>query len=300
MGALEFAFVQRETNLAKKINLSFDEKLSNTLWVTLKKDITGDPHNFTEPLLREMRQCLEDIKQHDGQIASNAGWKQVYYAVMKSDHPNYFSLGGDLHHFRDCIRRKDKGGLFGYSKMCLDILRDWADAFSNATTIALVQGRAFGGGFEAALNADYIIAEEQSTFSFPEIMFGLFPCTGGMSLLSRRIGVIQAERMMSNNRIYKASELHAMGVIDEVCSTGSGELTVEKFITTHSKRRTAHQALKLGRNRLAPLDYSEMLNVVNDWVCSAMNLGEEELKVMDMLITMQQGQKSLQSRLCAA
>jgi DSF synthase len=167
---------------------------------------------------------------------------------------------------------------------------DWATSANGVmTTIALVQGRALGGGFEAALSADYIIAEEQSTFGFPEIMFGLFPCTGGMSLLARRIGVYQAERLLTNARIYSASELKDMGVIDEICERGDGNFAVEKFIATHTKRRTARLMLQRARHRLAPLDYSEMLTVVDEWVEVALGLSEEELRVMDMLIMMQHG-----------
>mgnify|MGYP002682632289 CR=1 FL=1 len=82
---------------------------------------------------------------------------------------------------------------------------------AGAHSIALVQGDALGGGFEMALSTDYLIAEEHSSFGFPEIMFGLFPCTGAMGLLSARIGARKAERMMTNKKIYSADELYDMG-----------------------------------------------------------------------------------------
>jgi DSF synthase len=43
------------------------------------------------------------------------------------------------------------------------------------TTISLVQGDALGGGFEAALTSDVIIAEESAQMGLPEILFNLFP-----------------------------------------------------------------------------------------------------------------------------
>jgi DSF synthase len=179
--------------------------------------------------------------------------------------------------------------LYDYSKLCLDIMYDWATTSTNSmTTIALVQGKALGGGFEAALSADYLIAEEQSTFGVPEIMFGLFPCTGGMSLLARRIGIHQAERMLTSPRLYSAIELKEMGVIDEICPSGDGNAAVERFISSHAKRRAARLMLQKAKHRIAPLDYSELLAVVDDWVELAMRLSNEELRVMDMLIMMQQ------------
>jgi DSF synthase len=160
------------------------------------------------------------------------------------------------------------------------------------TTIALVQGRALGGGFETALSADFIIAEEQSTFGFPEIIFGLFPCTGGMSLLARRVGVYQAEKMLTNERIYKAHELLEMGVVDEVCAQGEGEIAVEKFIAKHGRRRGSRMMLQRARHRLAPLNYEELHTVVEEWVELAMRLSPGELRMMEMLSMMQQGAQS--------
>ena len=45
-----------------------------------------------------------------------------------------------------------------------------------------------GGGFEAALSSQVLIAERSARFGFPEIMFNLFPGMGAYSLISRRIG----------------------------------------------------------------------------------------------------------------
>jgi DSF synthase len=52
-------------------------------------------------------------------------------------------------------------------------------------TVGLVQGAALGGGFEALLSFDYVVAERDATFGLPEILFGLFPGMGAHSLLSR-------------------------------------------------------------------------------------------------------------------
>jgi len=156
------------------------------------------------------------------------------------------------------------------------------------TTVALIQGRALGGGFESALASDFLIAEEQSEFGFPEILFGLFPCTGGMSLLSRRVGVHEAERMMTNGRIYSAAELKEKGIVDEICAKGEGPAAVEKFIAVHARHRTARVMLQHSRYRLAPLSYDELRTVVDEWVEAAMGLGEADLRVMEMLVRMQQ------------
>jgi DSF synthase len=290
MGALDFILPTSEKYVSNHIAVELDKKLFNTLWITMKKDEANAVQNFSLPLLYHLRTLVHTIKENGSNWYSEGQMVPINYAVMRSEHPEYFSLGGDLKHFRHCIQLRDKDSLYQYSRLCLDIIYNWAaSSNSNMTTVALVQGRALGGGFETALSADFVIAEEHSEFGFPEIMFGLFPCTGGMSLLARRVGVYQAERMMTNARIYSAAELKEMGVIDEICARGDGDLVAEKFIAAHAKRREARIMLRRARHRLDPLDYSEMLTVVDDWVELALKLSEEELRVMDMLIMMQQG-----------
>jgi len=248
----------------------------------------GRAQNFSLELLRDLDNLHRTVKDNHGNWAVAGAMQPINYTILGSAHPGYFSLGGDLAYFRECIRNRDAAALHDYSMSCVDMIYEWSSQSDQATTkIALVQGRALGGGFEAALACDYVVAEEQSEFGFPEILFGLFPCTGGMSLLSRRVSVYQAERMMTNGKIYSATELRDLGIVDVVCPTGEGEIAVEKFIETHARNRGARMALQRGRNRLSPLNYLELRTVVDEWVEAAMALGEENLRVMDMLIQMQ-------------
>ena len=289
MNALKLLPNVVQSRIDTQVSTRLDEGVANTLWLTMNKARAGQTQNFSVELLNSIRGLLQGIR-HDDATPPHDAKKAIQYMVLRSAHPEYFSLGGDLAHFHDCIARRDRAGLYQYARLCLDMMYEWATTLnSNMTTIALVQGRALGGGFEAALSADFLIAEEHSEFGFPEILFGLFPCTGGMSLLARRIGVYQAEKMMTNGRVYSAPELKEIGVIDEVCARGEGDLAVEKFIAAHAKYRTARMMVQNSRHRTAPLDYAELLRVVDDWVETAMELGAQELRVMEMLIRMQAG-----------
>lgn len=293
MGALDFQLPIPQPSISDRVAVDLDQGASNVLWLTMKRQADGGGQNFSLPLLHGLRDVVQAIKGNSACWVSDGQVLPVHYAVLKSAHPDYFGLGGDLNHFRACIERKDKEGLYQYSRLCLDIMYDWATCLVNhATTIALVQGRALGGAFEAALSADYLIAEEQSEFGFPEILFGLFPCTGGMNLLARRVGVYEAERMMSDARIYSAAELKEKGIVDEICARGEGILATERFMANHAKHRNARLALQRARHRMAALDYREMVTVVEQWVDAAMELGEADLKVMDMLIRLQRGAES--------
>lgn len=78
-----------------------------------------------------------------------------------------------------------------------------------------------------------------------------------------------------------------IGVVDEVCRKGQGVLAVEKFISTHARHHAARLMLQRSRYRIAPLNYDELRTVVEEWAETAMALGEEDLRVMDMLVKLQ-------------
>jgi DSF synthase len=290
MGALDFSLPVLERAAFEHIALAFDMTSTNTLWITMKRNPGRPVHNFSLPLLRELLDLMQTLRLgsahwlHEGRVAP------VHYAVMRSEHPDYYNLGGDLPHLRQCIGRRDGAALSGYARLCLQLMCEWASCSElEMTTIALVQGRALGGGFESALSSDYLIAEEHSSFGFPEILFGLVPCTGAMSLLSRRLPPHQAERIITSGKTYSAREMLDLGVVDEVCPSGDGEAAVEAYIASHAKRRAARLAMQRARSRICPLDNGELAQVVDEWVEMALALSPDELRVMDMLIRMQHG-----------
>src|SRR4051812_11421245 len=145
---------------------------------------------------------LKDIVAHDAPLAMNGGQieigehaHQVNHYVLASRTPGVFNMGGDLSLFALLIKAGERDAIARYAKLCIDnMYRRIQNFFSpTMTTISLVQGDALGGGFEAALTSDVIIAEETAQLGFPEILFNLFPGMGACSLLSRRIGMRAAE-----------------------------------------------------------------------------------------------------------
>ncbi len=274
---------------APLVETDFDPAL-NVLWISMAIQ-RNRPQNFSQLMLHSLQDLIKRISENKSTWYGDDQDHPIHYAVLRSRHPAYFNVGGDLNHFLECIRRDDSESLRIYSVQCLDMMYQWATAITRqSTTIALVQGRALGGGFETALSADYIVAEEQAEFGFPEILFGLFPCTGGMSLLARRVGVHEAEKIMRNGKIYSAHELEELGIIDRVCPPGAGESAIEEFIVEHSKRRKARQALQDAKARMTALNYEELNYVVNDWVAAAMCLTDNELRVLETLVKMQKSE----------
>jgi enoyl-CoA hydratase/carnithine racemase len=61
-------------------------------------------------------------------------------------------------------------------------------------TIAAVQGVAFGGGFELALNCDFIVPAENAIFRCVEVTTGMLPIAGALQRLAERVGRGRASR----------------------------------------------------------------------------------------------------------
>lgn len=276
-------------NVHTRVSTQFRQLAERTLWVTVAPDASG-VHNFTPALVEEFHGLIDELRI-PAAVAGAIGHPPPY-AVIQSSHPTYFSQGGDLRFFLQCIKRRDVQQLREYSMRCLDAIVAWSTEFKGSmATISLVQGRALGGGFELALAADHIIAEEQSSFGFPEIMFGLFPCSGAMGLLCERIAPKAAEKLMTNKKVYSAAQLLEMGLVDEVVPQGAGELAVERYIREHASRRKSRMMVRQAVRRMAGIDYAEGRRVVEDWVEAAMQLSAEEVRAMEMLILMQAGEQ---------
>jgi len=236
---------------------------------------------FTTTLLKEIHHFFDDV-------SSLPEYANVQYAVLASDVPGIFNLGGDLNRFIQLIQEKNREGLTEYAMACVDVLYlNHTGLDSDVTTISLVQGDALGGGFEAAISSDVLIAERSSKMGFPEILFNLFPGMGAYSFLSRKIGHAMAERMIMSGRLYNAEELFEMGVVDVLAEDGHGEKEVYDYIAHEDKARNGIAAFRAARKCTNPLSYEELKEVTKIWVDAALKIRDKDLRMMQRLVNRQ-------------
>jgi DSF synthase len=253
------------------------------------------PSRFTPAVIRGLREFQMDVERRVRSEMAASKVNATRYQVFASDIPGVFSLGGDLELFRRLIKAKDKAELSRYALECVDLVHTNATNYRlPITTISLVQGTALGGGFEAALAANVVVAERSVRMGLPEVMFNMFPGMGAYQLLTRRLTPVQAERMILSGRTYTAEDLYDMGVIDIVAEDGQGEAAVYSYIRRHSKQAHGETGLRRLVQQSTPIDYDDMRKSVEIWVETALGLSESDLRHMDYLIRAQRNNQPQQ------
>ncbi len=126
-------------------------------------------------------------------------------AIVLTGNTNAFAVGADL---------KEQAG------------RDVAEAINTFTThalwrspkpvIAAVNGDAFGGGSELALQCDFVIASEGARFAQPEVKAGFVPGGGATQRLPGVIGRQNAMYALLTGNPISAPDAFRMGLVAEV------------------------------------------------------------------------------------
>ncbi len=239
---------------------------------------------FTLQLLDEISAYLQSVKD---EMAESDGDKYEYL-VVGSDVDGVFNLGGDLELFRGYIEEGDRESLYQYAIKCIDILYDNMYHYDlDVTTISLIQGDALGGGFEAALSSNLIVAERGVKMGLPEVLFNLFPGMGAYSLLSRKIGFAAAEEMIVSGKIYSSEQLFEMGVVDILAEKGEGEVAIYRHIKSVAKANNTFRSMQKLKDICNQISYGELADIAGVWADSALQLSSKDLKMMERLVRRQ-------------
>ena len=253
------------------------------LWTFMRP--VGRP-SFTPPMLADFEQWQKLILEGFG-----PGRTPLDFLILGSRAPGVFCYGGDLQLFAELIRAGNRAGLVHYGRRCVEILERNIHALDlPLITIGLVQGQALGGGFEALLSFDFIIAERGSMFGLPEVVFGLFPGMGAHPLLSRKLGTAMADRMILSDQTYSAEQLYDLGVVHHLAEPGQGVAAVRAFMAKSQRRHAGIVASRRAMRVASPIALAEFYAIVDLWADAALQLSDKDLKLMQRLAGAQERQ----------
>jgi enoyl-CoA hydratase/carnithine racemase len=138
-----------------------------------------------------------------------AGESDIRVLVVRAEGPN-FSFGGevrewpgkDVNWFRTFVAEVNA------SYRAIEMLK--------MPTVAVVQGIAFGGGFELALACDFLVAAESATLRCVEVTTAMLPIAGALQRLAERAGRARASRFAMLGEPISGRQAGELGIATHV------------------------------------------------------------------------------------
>jgi len=267
-------FLQRRL---RHVQVTYDDN-SRAIWVEFKYQ---NRPCFSRGLLDDLATVQRSVKQiaHTGYRLGQSN--RVLFQILASTDKRVFNLGGDLAYFIRLIGAGNREALRQYARTCIEIQYATITHYKIPfTTIAMVEGTALGGGFEAALSSNILIAETRARFGFPEASFGLFPGMGALSLLLRKINPAIARRILMDHRVYTAAELYELGVVDFLAQDGQGRKMAIDYMRRNISRVHGLHGFQSAVDRILPVTFEELSDIIELWVDAALQLSEKNRRLM--------------------
>ncbi len=101
--------------------------------------------------------------------------------------------------------------------------------------VAVVAGRALGGGCGLATACDLVVAHEDASFGYPEVHLGFVPALV-MAILRRKVGESAAFELLLRGRGITAEESASIGLVNQVVPDDAFEATVDEYLAALAAR----------------------------------------------------------------
>src|ERR1700749_4342652 len=145
--------------------------------------------------------------------------------VIRAEGPN-FSFGGEVREWPD----KDVNWFRTFvaevnaSYRAIEGLR--------VPTVAVVQGVAFGGGFELALACDFLVVAKSTVLRCVEVTTAMLPIAGALQRLAERVGRARASRYSMLGEPITGDEAGSLGIATHVAADAELNGIAERLVQT--------------------------------------------------------------------
>ena len=229
------------SNIESRVLLNIHD--SGVATVTLNN---AEKHNaFDDIIIKELTDIFNDIAIRD----------DITVMVLAANGKS-FSAGADLNWMKRMVSYSYEDNLEDANKLA-QMLK--ALNFLPQTTIAKIQGAAFGGAVGLASCCDIVIASSKASFCLSEVKLGLIPATISPYVVDA-IGLKASRRYFQSAERFFADKAMQLGLVDEVVEIDQLTIAVEEMISTLLKNspRAMRQAKKLAFD-VAYQDINEQL-----------------------------------------
>jgi enoyl-CoA hydratase/carnithine racemase len=138
-----------------------------------------------------------------------AAVSDIRVLVIRAEGP-HFSFGGE-------VREWPGKDINWFRTFVADINASYrAIEMLKVPTVAVVQGIAFGGGFELALACDFLVAADAAILRCVEVTTAMLPIAGALQRIAERAGRARASRFAMLGEPISGREAGALGIATHV------------------------------------------------------------------------------------
>jgi enoyl-CoA hydratase/carnithine racemase len=181
--------------------LKVERRNNGLVIVTLNRPESGNAVN-TEMGIELLDLWTDFIRNHDG----------LRCIILTGEGEEAFCAGGDMK------QRKEMSEYDWRHQHEIFEQALWTMMECPVPVIVAVNGKAFGGGLEMILAADFAYAVDSAKLWFPEVMIGILPGVGGTTTLPRIVGERRANEIILAGSAFGAAEALEWGIFNRVCS----------------------------------------------------------------------------------
>lgn len=152
-------------------------------------------------------------------VAKLEKWPEGRAVIVKGAKGEFCS-GGDLNFMNEIADSKSG------AQMCI-FMQNVTSRLLHLpmVSVALIEGRALGGGAELTAACDFRLMQKDAKIGFVQSRLGITTGWGGGTHLTKHIGYKQALYLLGSAKILTSAEAESMKVIDHIVS-GSGDAAV--------------------------------------------------------------------------
>ncbi|MEM7506722.1 MAG: enoyl-CoA hydratase-related protein [Pseudomonadota bacterium] len=165
---------------------------------------------FDRPEVRNARNTQMALDQMELMRSLYVDAEGIRVVILTARGDKAFSAGGDLKE-RKTMSEEDWKRQHAIFEQNIMALRDCP-----VPVIAAVNGVAYAGGLENALNCDFIYAADHAKFALTEVKLGIMPGCTGTQMLPAAVGARRAKEIILTGEPFSAQDALAWGLVNKV------------------------------------------------------------------------------------
>ncbi|MEK9727872.1 MAG: enoyl-CoA hydratase-related protein, partial [Candidatus Margulisiibacteriota bacterium] len=163
-------------------------------------------NKFSHDVFVELRQVIDELNKN----------KTIQWVLFDSLKPGIFIAGADINELKNVQSLEAGQELIERGQNLFNEL-----AQIKASTVALIDGVALGGGLEFSLACDYIVVTDSPRvrLGLPEVNLGIIPGWGGTQRLPKRVGLVKGIELIVTGKTVTGKKAYQLGLADAVVSS---------------------------------------------------------------------------------